>query len=288
MKKTIKYIFSIATVFAMLFGATACGSDDDTVTTEPETTAAPTESVSACEVNGHTWVDATCETAKTCSVCGMTEGEALGHTWVDANYQAPKTCSVCGATEGEPLVASFVEHGLSVLSVDEAAEYSYVTTCYGDTSQKTTATVYLSGYNRFESDETHEAAEGYEWITLTIKMRFDDENANAYGMTVTTCNENYYDIEEWDASGHEVSDGVRGYTVNYNGIEYTECLYTSSGLDFGAWEGSTCWVTLTEYYRVPVGYDGIVLGLRDSGVEWPDGQHIYDIADENTLFFRLG
>ena len=39
----------------------------------------------------HTWEDATCETPKTCSVCGKTEGEALGHNW-DAN----STCTVCG------------------------------------------------------------------------------------------------------------------------------------------------------------------------------------------------
>lgn len=29
---------------------------------------------------------------------------ALEHTWIDATYEAPKTCSVCGKTEGEPLV----------------------------------------------------------------------------------------------------------------------------------------------------------------------------------------
>ena len=51
----------------------------------------------------HTWVDATCAAPKTCSGCGITDGEALAHTWVDATYSAPKTCSVCGATEGEAL-----------------------------------------------------------------------------------------------------------------------------------------------------------------------------------------
>ena len=50
---------------------------------------------------GHSWADATCETAKTCSVCGATEGGILGHAWVDATCTAPKTCSRCGKTEGE-------------------------------------------------------------------------------------------------------------------------------------------------------------------------------------------
>ena len=33
----------------------------------------------ACDVLGHTWVDATCTDPKTCHVCGATEGTAAGH-----------------------------------------------------------------------------------------------------------------------------------------------------------------------------------------------------------------
>ncbi len=49
---------------------------------------------------GHKWVAADCESPRTCSVCGATDGEALGHTWVAATCTTPKTCSVCGNTEG--------------------------------------------------------------------------------------------------------------------------------------------------------------------------------------------
>ena len=47
-----------------------------------------------------------------CTVCGeelsreTVTVNVLGHTWVDATYDAPKTCSVCGATEGEALSAA--------------------------------------------------------------------------------------------------------------------------------------------------------------------------------------
>jgi hypothetical protein len=58
---------------------------------------------------GHSWVDATCEVAKTCSVCGTMEGEALGHTWVEATCEVAKTCSVCNAVEGEALGHDWVE-----------------------------------------------------------------------------------------------------------------------------------------------------------------------------------
>ena len=58
-----------------------------------------TEEVEKLEHN-HTWVNADCDTPKTCSVCQETEGEALGHNWVNADCDTPKTCSVCQATEG--------------------------------------------------------------------------------------------------------------------------------------------------------------------------------------------
>lgn len=56
------------------------------------------------EALGHAWADATCETAKTCSTCQKTEGEPAGHKWEDATTEAPKTCSVCQKTEGEKIV----------------------------------------------------------------------------------------------------------------------------------------------------------------------------------------
>lgn len=53
----------------------------------------------------HNWTAANCTTAKTCSICGKTEGSALGHDWADATCTAPKTCkrTGCTATDGSPL-----------------------------------------------------------------------------------------------------------------------------------------------------------------------------------------
>ena len=94
---------------------------------------------------GHDWIAADCDTAKTCSVCGATEGvalghsyktevtapdcvnggyttytctvcgdsykgnytDALGHDWIAADCDTAKTCSVCGATEGAALGHSY-------------------------------------------------------------------------------------------------------------------------------------------------------------------------------------
>ena len=43
------------------------------------------------EEHVHQWIDATCTTPKTCSICGVTEGEPTGHT-PDSNFR----CAQCG------------------------------------------------------------------------------------------------------------------------------------------------------------------------------------------------
>jgi len=45
----------------------------------------------------HTWTEADCTTAKNCSVCGATEGEALGHTPSedDGNCETSIKCVNC-------------------------------------------------------------------------------------------------------------------------------------------------------------------------------------------------
>ena len=52
---------------------------------------------------GHTWVDATCDKAKTCSVCAKTEGDKLAHDWVAATCDKAKTCKLCKKTDGKAL-----------------------------------------------------------------------------------------------------------------------------------------------------------------------------------------
>ena len=78
----------------------------------------------------HEWVEANCETPKTCSSCGETEGEALGHTqgdWeivTEASYSEPGLkqvcCSVCGTKlDEESFEKSVCENGLFIFSRQE-------------------------------------------------------------------------------------------------------------------------------------------------------------------------
>lgn len=61
----------------------------------------PTESTTTVHI--HTFTDATCTLAKTCSVCSLTDGEPLGHNWTPATCTSPMTCETCGQTEGSPM-----------------------------------------------------------------------------------------------------------------------------------------------------------------------------------------
>lgn len=84
----MKKVFSLILALAMCLFLCACG-DSDT----------PKDSPSSTEC-AHTWMDATCKLPKTCSKCGITEGNITDHIWIDATCDSPKTCSVCNITEG--------------------------------------------------------------------------------------------------------------------------------------------------------------------------------------------
>ena len=108
MKKRI-VLFALVLLLALALSACGCKHETwiDADCETPKTCAECGETEGA--PLGHTWNAATCDTAKTCAVCAKTEGEALGHSWVDADCENPKTCSACSLTEGEALGHSWVE-----------------------------------------------------------------------------------------------------------------------------------------------------------------------------------
>ena len=48
-----------------------------------------------------------------------------------------------------------------------------------------------------------------------------------------------------------------------------------------------CKYTVVEEFLVPVGYDGCVVSIANSRVEWPDGAYITDLDPDDFLLFRL-
>lgn len=260
---------------------------------------------------GHTWVEATCSVPKTCSVCGETEGETLEHTWIDAtctepkhcsaceetegnplehtlteaNYQQPATCEVCGETVGEPLQAEFEKYGL-VCNAELDITYPYVIPCY-DAGYTTNGKVTFSDYKVFESDETHEVLDGYEWMTVTYTVIFDDENANYHGyggimMDIL----DYYDNSFFD----NYDENTDTYTAYYNGTEYSGIKYDFERLQ-ADWVDDDFTYQAKVFIRVPKGYDGLVMAICNPGIaSFSESEYnIYEIAKENddTILFRL-
>ena len=221
----------------------------------------------------HTWVEATCSEPKHCSVCGEIEGEALAHTWIEANYQQPATCEVCGVTEGEPLQADFEKYGLNC-NTDIDTPHTYKVPDYDTNKLTATGEVTFTDYEIFESDNTHEALDSYEWraVTMTIVLQNGRTSWNV---------SDYYNIEAYDS----YDENADTYTVNYNGIDYTECLYDEECYK-DIWEGDVYTWQWRVFFRVPEGYDGRVIYVFTPENK-NNGEYINDIADDNTVFFLL-
>lgn len=284
--KNKKWLCGVGTL-TICFMLTGCGHEH----TWMEATCTAPKTCSECgetegEALGHTWVDATCAEPKTCSVCGETEGETLAHTWVDAtcakakhcsvcgetegnalehtlteaNYQQAATCEVCEAIVGEPLQADFEKYGL-VCNAAENIEYSIMVSMDGFSLQQGKIT--FSDYEIFDSDDTHEALEGYEWRAITMTESFNETDAIVYNdvgfVPVPTFTDYYCNF------ANTYNESTDTYTLNYNGVDYTDVKSDSKFLQ-GDWNGDTFTLQARYFYRVPIGYDGLVATVADNSM----------------------
>lgn len=212
------------------------------------------------ETLAHTWIDATCAEAKHCSVCGESEGEPLEHTLTEANYQQAATCEVCRATVGEPLQADFEKYGL-VCNAGENIEYSIMVSRDGFSLQQGKIT--FSDYEIFDSDGTHEALEGYEWRAITMTESFNETDAIVYGdfgfVPVPTFTDYYCNFAK------TYNESTDTYTLNYNGVDYTDVKSDSEFLQ-GDWNGDIFTLQARYFYRVPIGYDGLVATVANDSI----------------------
>ena len=271
-----------------------------------------------CVFGNHRWKEATCTEPRTCERCGKTEGEplghiiteetctepsvctrcgevfaeALGHDWQGQNYQEGAVCARCGAEGDGPLSADFETYGLDTLcDVIPEEGYSYTTSCWYDENYTTTGTVTYYGYERFTGREGFEDLDGYEWMQISVDLDFADENAWAYGMLWDIRNEDYYNVRLYDDTitlSSDTQDGSKEYsfTVNYYGTDYADCL-KKSVCEKSGWSGHAYQVTYHLYYRVPAGYDGILIGAVDTSLA-EDHCYVYDLAEGAvTHFFRM-
>ena len=193
-----------------------------------------------------------------------------------------------------PAEPDFETHGIKVnLKLGEAADYKTATKL--DTAQTTVGTVTITERNIYKfadtlPDSTLEALEGYEWVEVKASSVFSDDNAREFGVDRASCVSNYYDLTYYE--GHievvEGSDFTR-FSVKPEGAEqsFDECLYTKV-IDNLNWnDDRQNVVNYIWYFRIPEGYDGMVVVFFNSAIEWPDGKYIYEIVDADSLVYRV-
>ena len=288
-KLTVKIVSGALAAAAAILAAVVLLSGGDTENSHIPEWQAPMPTVPVCVKNAHVWVDAACEVARTCSVCALTEDEPRGHDWIDANFQLPKTCRVCETTEGEPLTPGYIVHEMDGRLLDKDETYDFTLHCALDESKLTTGKLTVESYSVFDSDDTHEALEGYEWKVLVLRVRFADWNAQRYGVGyIRYMSDDYYYAGKASKTG-----GSSGKTFNlgWYGKKYTECMDKKTCV-FENWKKDANGkyyrdIVVTFTYRLPVGYDGCVVGVSDAKMEWPLGTHLYEVIDDTARLFRL-
>ena len=104
---------------------------------------------STTSVCNHQWVEATCTTPKTCSLCKATEGDALGHTGGNATCSQKAICTVCNEEYGESGIHSFTENVVKSEALKSAATCSsaavYYKSCSCGLVSTNAADTFMSG-----------------------------------------------------------------------------------------------------------------------------------------------
>lgn len=238
----------------------------------------------------HVWQEADCENAKACSDCGAVEGDALGHDATEANYQEPSVCTRCGIILAEKLQPDMEKYGITEF-MEVGVEYPYTTVTYRNEDKETTGELQILSYDVFKGSEEYPEREGYEWHVVQAQAEFFDANANAWGISVGLCYEDYYNIDLSDDTGsYDEETGLSSRMVSFHGEEMP--IYYK---EKGSWSGwkvmdgryQTTY-SLTRAWQVPEGYDGSVVGFfNEYRVVWDD-KHIYEVYDPAQFWlFRL-
>ena len=178
---------------------------------------------------GHTWTDADCDTAKTCSVCGATEGSALGHSYesvtvdptcTEAGYTT-YTCSVCGDTYAEEIAALGHNYEVAVTAPDCVnGGYTTYTCCNcGDS---------------YVADEVAALGHSYESVTV-------DPTCTEAGSITYTC-----------ACGDTYTEGIAALGHNYE-ADVTEPDCVTGG--FTTYTCANCGDSYVDDHVAPTGHN---------------------------------
>ncbi len=213
------------------------------------------------------------------------------HQYTDANYQQPAICTICQKEAGFPLQPDFSKYDI-VLNMELNKSYLLKTVCKDDKSIYTTATVEIIEYIDDYQNENYQKNENYQWKRVVIKLTFDDENVVENGVSINYLTTNYYNIGQYVSTyGYNYDQSCYEFTVNYYGIDYKDCKLKVSSTD-NSWEkkgeNHIKEYFLTFDFYVPKNFDGIVVGVRNAGIDASKFSYFYEYYDsEQFLLFRL-
>lgn len=195
----------------------------------------------------------------------------------------------------EPVASEMEQAGFTYF-MEEGEPYIFANRCADNQDLDSVGEATVVSYDIFESADGYEPMGGYEWRTVTIEIRFFDDNAWKYGVEGARGSfEDYYNTKLLDDTAELIEE-----TDTYDQYRYTvirdgqqmDAYYFSNVGTWSDWyvneDGNhECKFTIVKEFLVPAGYDGCVVSIANSRVEWPDGAYITDLNPEYFLLFRL-
>ena len=203
--------------------------------------------------------------------------------------------SACGKSAGGEnaagAVPDFEAHKIKAnLKLLQATQYK--TTCKDDASKTTQGTVTVKEVKHYKGADTPadsrlKALEGYEWIEVSVESVFADDNAKEAGVDRASCVSNYYDLKTFESTAKADGEFTR-FTVQPEGAEapFDSCLFLKT-VDNRGWTEDKNVCNYTWYFRVPEGYDGMVIAFINAGNKWQEGKQIYEVLDADSLIYRV-
>ena len=214
------------------------------------------------EAQNHTWVEATCTTPKTCSVCGTTEGEPLEHNWMEATIEAPRTCTLCGATEGDTLNMKISDWGYE--------ELNYISQDYLMAKDASDEKYYLIDYegNKISSDLIDNS--GWDSVILNCDDgAFIVEGRNVYDRDLNRLYTFYFK----SGATYEVTDYRNGFAIYSKHVQSPADEFFDE-IDYTAWvlDKIEYGMNDREFFNKPVLFDDkIIVNQQEDSIQANDG-----------------
>lgn len=231
----------------------------------------------------HHWLAATCTAPETCAYCGDTVGEALGHNLTAANYQHPALCQTCNEYVGAPLVPDFDNYNIANF-MRPGVEYTYLTQTergYSTTEGRTQVT----SYKTLVSNDTLFERTGYVWHIVTLTTEFGDSAYQQLGARPEPFVTDYYAIALCEETLKKDFETYWEYEANVEGK--MENIYIEQEASLDTHFDGTATMTLTYYVHAPAGYDGVVVGLKNSKVNLKNSTLGEEYRKEDFVLVRL-